>query len=336
MAVNSFFHTSGASAITAEQNLYANLVTEAIQIYGHDVYYLDRTLTAEDTLFGEDNLAKFTTQAKIEMYVENSEGGFAGEKELMTHFGLQNLSEITFVVSKTRFQDLTKQITIESGTDTLSGSIVLESGTLDSTVVDISGSFESGFIISEATSTDSDRPLEGDLVYHPTLDKIFQINFVDHDDPFWQLDNNPVYKLNCRLFDYSSEIIDTDITAIDAIETEHTQDALGYQMTLEQSSAVNEYLRMEIGISTSGDQGLLLEETDGDYLTGENDSSSVGESIILEKLGDAGDDAYLLNEDYVVGDFSQDKTTQNELFDSLDDDVLDFTETNPFGDAGGT
>ena len=331
MAVNSFFHTSNVQAIATEKNLYADLVAEAIQIYGHDVYYLDRTLTSEDTIFGEDNLAKFTTQNKIEMYVENGEGGFAGEREMMTQFGLQNLSEVTFVVSKNRFQDLTKQITIESGTDTLSGSIMLESGTLDSTVVDISGSYESGFMISEATSTDSDRPLEGDLVYHPIMDKIFQVNFVDHDDPFFQLDNNPVYKLQCRLFDYSSEVIDTDIAAIDAIETELVNDALRYQMTLEQSASVNENIRLEIGISSNGDQGLLLEETDGDKFIGENDTSGVGESIQLE-------DGYsfLLNEDYVVGDFNQDKTTQNELFDSLDDDVLDFSEKNPFGDAGGT
>ena len=336
MAVNSFFHTSNAHAISTEKNLYADLVSEAIQIYGHDVYYLDRTYTNEDTLFGEDNLAKFTTQNKIEMYVENGEGGFAGQREMMTQFGLQNLSEITFVVSKTRFQDLTKQITIESGTDTLSGSILLESGTLDSTVVDISGSYESGFIVSEADSTDSDRPLEGDLVYHPIMDKVFQVNFVDHDEPFYQLDNNPVYKLQCRLFEYSSEVIDTDIAAIDAIETEHSLDSLGYQMTLEQSSAVNENIRLEIGISSNGDQGLLLEETSGDNIIGENDTSSVGESILLENPADSGDDSYLLNEDYVVGDMDTDKTTQNELFDSLDDDILDFSERNPFGDAGGT
>ena len=336
MAVNSFFHTSNAHAISTEKNLYADLVSEAIQIYGHDVYYLDRTYTNEDTLFGEDNLAKFTTQNKIEMYVENGEGGFAGQREMMTQFGLQNLSEITFVVSKTRFQDLTKQITIESGTDTLSGSILLESGTLDSTVVDISGSYESGFIISEADSSDSDRPLEGDLVYHPIMDKVFQVNFVDHDEPFYQLDNNPVYKLQCRLFEYSSEVIDTDIAAIDAIETELSLDSLGYLMTLEQSSAVNENIRLEIGISSNGDQGLLLEETSGDNIIGENDTSSVGESILLENPADSGDDSYLLNEDYVVGDMDTDKTTQNELFDSLDDDILDFSERNPFGDAGGT
>ena len=330
MAVNSFFHTSNVAALQTEKNLYADLVTEAIQIHGHDVYYLDRTLTAEDTIFGEDSLAKFTTQNKIEMYVENSEGGFAGEKELMSQFGLQNLSEITFVVSKTRFQDLTKQVTIESGTDTLSGSILLESGTLDSTVVDISGSFESGFIIQESDAAETDRPLEGDLVYHPILDKIFQINFVDHDEPFYQLDNNPVFKLNCRLFDYSNEIIDTDISAIDAVEDELTLSTTEYNISLEQSSAVNENIRLEIGISSNGDQGLLLEETDGDNITGENDSSSVGTNIILE------DGSFLLHEEYAVGDGSDETTAQNELFDAADDTILDFSESNPFGDAGGT
>ena len=330
MAVNSFFHTSNVAAIQTEKNLYADLVTEAIQIHGHDVYYLDRTLTAEDTIFGEDSLAKFTTQNKIEMYIENSDGGFAGEKELMSQFGLQNLSEITFVVSKTRFQDLTQQVTIESGTDTLSGSILLESGTLDSTVVDISGSFESGFIIQEADAAETDRPLEGDLVYHPVLDKIFQINFVDHDEPFYQLDNNPVFKLNCRLFDYSNEIIDTDISAIDAVEDELSLSTTEYNISLEQSSAVNENIRLEIGISSNGDQGLLLEETDGDNITGENDSSSVGTNIILE------DGSFLLHEEYAVGDGSDETTAQNELFDAADDTILDFSESNPFGDAGGT
>ena len=69
---------------------------------GHDVYYLDRTLVAEDTVLGEDSLSKFNTQSLIEMYMENSDGGYAGEQELMSQFGLQNLSEATFVVSKTR------------------------------------------------------------------------------------------------------------------------------------------------------------------------------------------------------------------------------------------
>ena len=245
MAVNSIFHTSNVAALATEQNLYRDLVIESIQIYGHDVHYLDRTLVNEDTIMGTDSLAKFTTQAKIEMYMEDSEGGFAGEKELISQFGLQNLSEATFVVSKDRFQDLTKQITIESGTDTLSGSILLEDGTLDSGTVEASASFESGYIISEASSTDSDRPLEGDLIFHPILSKLFQINFVDHDEPYFQLDNNPVFKLRCRLFEYSSEVLDTDISAIDAIEDNLSTDTMTAQFTLEMETATIDALNLE-------------------------------------------------------------------------------------------
>ena len=62
----------------------------------------------------------------------------------------------------------------------------------------------------------------------------------------------------------------------------------------------------------------------------------MGTNILLEHAADSGDDAYLIQEDYIVGDMSTDKTSQNELFDSLDDDILDFSESNPFGDAGGT
>ena len=323
MAVNKHFHTSGVAAITSEQNLYKDLVTEAIQIYGHDVYYLDRTLVAEDNVWGEDSLSKFNTQASIEMYMEDADGGYAGERELMTQFGLQNLSEATFVVSKSRFQDKTKQIQIETGTDsTSSGSIVLETGTT-TTSSKLEGS--TFYITNETAATDSDRPLEGDVIYHPTLGKLFEINFVDHDEPFYQLDNNPVYKMHCRLFEYSSEVLDTGITAIDEIEDEWSRQALIYQFTLEQSSAVNENIRLESGVV---DAGLLLEETDGDNIIGENDSSSVGESIILEN------GSYLLNEEYIVGDMVTDKTAQNELFDLLDDTILDFSERNPFGDAG--
>ena len=328
MAVNKAFHTSNQHALTTEKNLYADLIAEAIQIYGHDVYYLDRTLVAEDTFLGEDSLSKFNTQSKIEMYVENSGGGYAGERELMTQFGLQNLSEVTFVVSKNRFRDITKQFTIESGTDTLTGSILLEDGTLDSDEVDIPSSYESGYLISEASSTDADRPQEGDAIYHPILGKLFEINFVDHDEPFHQLDNNPVYKMRCRTFDYGSEVLDTDIAAIDAIEDAESMDALTYQFTLEQSSAVNENIRLE------DNSGLLLEETDGDNIIGEDDSSSVGESILIESSADTGDPSYFINEDYIVGDQVTDKVNQNELFDELDDTILDFSESNPFGDAG--
>ena len=338
MAVNTAFHTSNLHSIATERSLYSDLIREAIQIYGHDVYYMDRTLVAEDNILGEDTLSKYRTQHPIEMYMEDSEGGFAGEREIMNQFGLQNLSEATFVVNKERFQELDRQMQIEDGTDTSSGgSILLEAGTIDqssdsSTLTTVTGD-NNFYILQDTAATDSDRPQEGDVIYHPVLDKMFQINFVDHDEPFYQLDSNPVYKMRCRLYDYSSEIIDTGISDIDAIESEQSQSALIYQFTLEQSSAVTEDIRLETGTDDLN-TGLLLEETDGDNILGESDSTSVGESILLEQAADSGDDAYLIQEDYIVGDFDEDKTSQNELFEAKSRTVLDFSESNPFGDAG--
>ena len=336
MAVNKAFHTSNLTSIASERSLYQNLIKEAIQIYGHDVYYMDRQSVNEDSLFGEDTLNQFNTQHPIEMYVEDGEG-YAGDKEIMTQFGLENRNEITFVVSKERFQELDRQVQIESGTDSTGGSILLETGTIDqsedSSVLSTVSGDNNFYIIQDTAATDSDRPLEGDLVYHPVLTKVFEVSFVDHDEPFHQLDNNPVYKLRCRQYEYSQEVIDTGIAEIDAIEDDLSTDTTGSQFTLEQSSTQNEEISIQHSI---GNFGLLLEETDGDNILFENDDSSVGTNILLENAADSGDDAYLIQEDYIVGDMSTDKTSQNELFDSLDDDILDFSESNPFGDAGGT
>ena len=341
MAVNSLFHTSNLHSIATERNLYSDLIKEAIQIYGHDVYYMDRTLVGEDMVLGIDSISQYKNQHPIEMYMEDADGGFAGEKELMNQFGLQNLSEAIFVVNKERFQELDAQVQIESGTDTSSsGSLLLEAGSVDqsssaSTLTTVTGD-NNFYIIQDIAVTDADRPQEGDAIYHPVLDKMFQVNFVDHDEPFYQLDNNPVYKLHCRLYDYSSEVIDTGITALDAIETEHSLDALVHQFTLEQSSAVNEEIRLEY---TPEHELLLIDSTDGsadagDNIIGEDDTQSVGESIMLERPADTGDDQYLIQEDYIVGDMSIDMTSQNEYFETQSRPILDFSESNPFGDAG--
>ena len=319
MAVNKHFHTNGVSAIASEQSLYADLVAEAIHHRGHSVYYLDRTLVAEDTVLGEDSLSKFNNQALIEMYMEDSGGGFAGERELMSQFGLQNLSEATFVVSKTKFQEKTKQIQLESGTDSPeSGSVQLESGTVtDGTI---------SYILNETDATDSDRPFEGDAIYHPVLKKLFQINFVDHDDPFNQLDTNPVYKMRCRLFDYGSEELDTGITEIDAISDDLSTASSEFQFTLENSSIIGQPLTIDINGYTLDTTNVTLDAT---IVAADEDPPSFGESLILE------DGSYIISEEFVLGDGVTDKTAQNELFDDLDDTVLDFSESNPFGDAGG-
>ena len=219
--------------------------------------------------------------------MEDSDGGFAGEREIMSQFGLQNLSEATFVVSKTKFQEKTKQLQIETATDsTSSGSIQLESGTISDSQI--------SYILNETVATDADRPFEGDAIYHPTLKKLFEISFVDHDDPFHQLDSNPVYKLKCRLFDYGSEELSTGITEIDAIADDLSVASSDYQFALEDGTG----------------------------------------SIIIENAEDIGYIEYLIQEDYYIGDYVNDKTAQNELFETLDDTVLDFSESNPFGDAG--
>ncbi len=376
MAVNSIFKTNNLASIQAERNLYSDLIKEAIQIYGHDVYYIDRTLVARDNVLGEDSLSKFTTQHPIEMYVEDATGGYAGEREIITQFGLENRNEITFVVNKKRFQELDSQITLEDGTGTTGGSIQLEAGTIDQTATfsrletQITQSFitltgtdssstdaddkimleddntsfilseESGsefYLINDTATTDADRPQEGDLIYSPILTKMFEVSFVDHDDPFHQLDNNPVYKLRCKQYEYSQEAIDTGITVLDNIETDLSADTGEYQFTLEQSSTYNENIRLEDDDPSNA--GLLLEETDGDNIITEDEDTSAGENILLENSADSGNKSYLLQETYIVGDTSTtttdlDKSAQNELFDQLDDDVLDFSETNPFGDAG--
>ena len=334
MAVNSFFHTSNVASIATEKSLYSDLIAEAIQIYGHDVYYLDRTLVAEDTVLGEDNLSKFTTQHPIEMYIEDSEGGFTGDKELMSQFGLQNLSEITFVVNKLRFQDLDRQMQIESGTDTSSsGSILLEAGTIDqssssTTLTTVTGD-NNFYIIQDTAATDADRPQEGDVVYHPILDKLFEINFVDHDEPFYQLDNNAVYKLRCRLYEYSSDILDTGISDIDGIETSLSISTAEFQFTLEQAtdSLDGNSLTVDTHYFTTDVTNVTVDTT-----TISSDPASFGTNIILENPADSGEIEYLLQESYIIGDFDTDKTAQNELFDELDDTVLDFSESNPFGD----
>ena len=295
MAVNSAFHTSNLHSLATERSLYQNLIKEAIQIYGHDVYYVNRETVALDNILGEDALSKYTNAEPIEMYVEDNTG-FGGDKEIINQFGLENRNEITFVVSKERFQEMDSQINLEDGTDTTGGSIALETGSIDqsndsSTVTTLTGNF---YILQDTATTDADRPQEGDLVYHPVFEKMFEISFVDHDEPFYQLDNNPVYKLRCKQFEYASEIIDTGIATIDAIEGDLTTDSRAYQISLEN----------EVG------------------------------SIQLENAADTGDASFIILEDYIVGDYETDKTSQNELFDQLDDTVLDFSESNPFGDVG--
>jgi hypothetical protein len=386
MAVNKFFHDSNKTSISAERNLYKNLIKEAIQIHGHDVYYVNRTFVNEDTLFGEDTSSTFSESQLIEMYVENAEGGLEGEKELVSKFGLDIKDEVTFVVSKERFQDITKQVVLESGTTETFGAVLLEDETTTS---------ESAYLVNEDKSTDADRPLEGDLVFHPIINKMFEISFVDHDEPFFQLDNNPVYKLKCRLFEYGSEGLDTGVSAIDQIETDSSLDALSYQFTLEQTGTYTEEISLEdndlllldrtdgsdsdagdnlISETQFGASSILLETADTYYITVKDETGAFELDEVI--TGANGGQAYIklinsntLHFEYITGTFAKDEVitgrnngftatitemkeenhylineeynvdtidekSQIEDFENLDNTILDFSESNPFGDAG--
>ena len=284
-----------------EQHLYEDLAIEAIQIFGHDVFYIPRTLVNKDELFGEDALSRFDDAYGIEMWMETQEG-YEGEKELVSRFGLEIRDETTFVVSRRRW---------------------------DNTVS------------SDANLIVSSRPDEGDLIYMPTVKKLFEISFVDHDDPFYQVDNLPVYKLYCRTFEYSSEVLDTGIYAIDDIETKKSTDFLGFEISGEQAAGVifNENIGLEWGtIYSTGDGDVMQEDgttnpnTVGDNLLGENEEGFA--AVMLEDS----DEYYtfvVIQEAYSLA--TQDTQSENEWFEEratgkIGDPVLDFTESNPFGD----
>ena len=266
-----------------EQNLYEDLMIEQLKIYGQDVFYIPRTLVKEDELFGEDTLSKFGDAYLIEMYFENVEG-YEGEKEIMSKFGLQMNEDVTFVVARRRFEQLV--------------------------------SHDSNLIVKT-------RPNEGDLVYFPKVNKIFEISFVDHDDPFYQVHNVPAFKLKCKTFEYGGEDIDTGITEIDAIETANSLDMLTFQITMEQSSTTtfNEGMELEDG---TGNLELETQTGGTDNVIGEDETG--GDNVVLE-TGD-----YIIQEAYVTDTI--DENAMNDFFDKQDDNIIDFTESNPFGDVG--
>ena len=261
-----------------EQNLYEDLMIEQLKIYGQDVFYIPRTLVKEDELFGEDTLSKFGDAYLIEMYFENVEG-YEGEKEIMSKFGLQMNEDVTFVVARRRFEQLV--------------------------------SHDSNLIVKT-------RPNEGDLIYFSKLSKLFEISFVEDEDPFFQIHNVPAFKLKVKTFEYSSEILDTGITEIDAIETDNSMDMLAFQFTMEQSGTFNQGIQLEDGT------GNIEQEDSTDNIIGENETGGVG--LLLEN-GD-----YIIQEAFVVDTI--DENAMNDFFEREDDNIIDFSESNPFGDIG--
>ena len=168
----------------SEQNVVENLIIECLQIYGQELFYIPRTLVSKDEILGEDRLSEFKNAYPIEMYFENVDG-FGGNGAFMSKFGLMIEQSATLVVARKRWQQAVAQY----------GQTILPN-----------------------------RPAEGDLLYFPLTGGLFEIKFVQHQNPFYQIGKLYTYKLDIELFQYASERIDTGYGVIDDFESLKTFD----------------------------------------------------------------------------------------------------------------
>ena len=271
MPVNHYFQDGNGIGNKAEKRLYEDLIIEGLKIYGQDVYYLPRTLVNRDLILGEDMLSKFSSALLLEAYMETTEG-FAGEQEIINKFGLEIRDDTTLIVSKRRFEE---------------------------------------HVANTANLIASGRPNEGDVLFVPLMNSFFEIQFVEDQEPFYQLGNLPVYKLRVTKFEYSNEQINTGQELLDQAEDKFTLDTLQHKFSLESGQ-----------VALTGEGSIMLEDYH-DYSTGQP--------------------ALLMMETFTGTDNIQTQSPYADNLDlnkeagfntaSLEDDILDFTERNPFGEV---
>ena len=280
--------------VKSEQNLYEDITIEALKVYGQDVYYLPRDIVSEDKIFAEDVPSSYNSSYKIEMYIDNIEG-FEGEGDLFTRFGVEIRDEATFVVARRRWKQ-----TVQRYDNDISG----------------------------------DRPREGDLIFLPLSNKLFEISHVEHEMPFYQLNNLPVFKCRAQLFEYNDQDLDTGVEAIQEIEK---QGAYTYVLTLGEKGTIEVGLQAkqtlsggvimsgEISKYSDSDQKLHLIHvgaSDGKYHTFTTGNIEIGNTF----------PATIKSVVSVVEDNKISEIEQNNDFGSIADGFLDFSESNPFGD----
>jgi len=307
-----------SQAVRSEQSLYEDLVIESLKIFGQDVYYIPRALVERDTILNEDPASSFDDAYLIEAYIENQDG-FEGAGDLYQKFGLEIRDEATFIISKRQWERL----------------IGLHNNTLDNV----------------------HKPKEGDIIFLPMSNSFFEITFVEHEKPFYQLSNLPVYKLTCSLFEYSEEQFDTGIAGIDDMAALNA-----YQTTLTVTVTNNaHFTKGEIvsqtlvaaagevpAIIVSGTiSGITKNSTTGATIqvinvgvtgsSGEMREFTVSASIGL--VGAESANTCFITDAADVADatsFALDEQSQNYAFELEADGFLDFTESNPFGDPSET
>ena len=187
MTLNPFF-LNGAQS---EQGLVQSLINEQLRMYGIECYYMPRSYVTTNTVIEEVIQSEFKNAYPIEAYMDNYEG-FAGQGTILSKFGIEGKDDVTLIISRERYEN-----------------------------------YISPLIEGLPNIELSDRPKEGDLIYFPLGGRLFEIKYVEHEKPFYQLKKNYVYTLTCELFRYEDEVIDTNV---DTIDTEIEQ--LGHIETL--------------------------------------------------------------------------------------------------------
>jgi hypothetical protein len=162
-----------------EQGLIQDLINEQLRMYGVEVYYLPRRYVTERTVIKEVIESEFQNAYPIEAYVDTYDG-YEGQGSILSKFGVQPLDDLNLIISKERFE-----------------------------------TYISPLIKNVPDIKLSTRPKEGDLIWFPLGDRLFEIKFVEHEKPFYQLQKTYVYELRCELFRYEDEIVNTSIDEID-------------------------------------------------------------------------------------------------------------------------
>ena len=297
-----------SQAVRSEQNLYEDLIIESLKIYGQDVYYIPRVLVNRDNILGEDPASKFDDAYLIEMYIENTEG-FEGSGDLYSKFGLDIQDDVKFIVSKRMWNQGI-------------------------------GKFSSNVI--------SPRPQEGDLIFLPMTNKFFEISFVEHEQPFYQLQNLPVYQLTASLFQYADEDFDT---GIDVIDDQTAEAAFQIHMDIttsggnfpEKGETVRQTISSGVQVfgevfertKTSDNNGKLVLVNIG--VTGSNDAKDFLVDATKPLVGDASSVSVTITKIYGLADttgeaFVSDGAAENITYEAFESGFMDFSETNPFGE----
>lgn len=275
MATNVYFNHFSYGR---EQDLIEDLTIESIKVYGHNVKYIPRTIVARDNLYGEDSLSTFNDAADVEMYIKNVEG-FDGEGDLLSRFGLQIRDEMTFTVARKRFNQIrTEKLMSEVGynylnedADTNSPSRQFLTGNNETESIILESGTANGYSIT------TNRPTEGDLIYFPMVDKLFEIKFVEHEQIFYQTGRLQTYDIRCELFEYSSERLDTGYNEIDGVEDQFSLDVLANELLLDGQDG---------GVLGEDGDAILVEFTIEDQDAQANNDEILRQQIVSDDIID--------------------------------------------------